>query len=215
MTNPIKELKQKDQALTNASSELAFKVTEKLQKYKESLIEAISENKMIEDIKREITDIDNQIKDFLKPLFNSHQTRNSYSFIDPDQFCIKISEQILKNISYLDNKMDELLACEGEVSQEATDTGEIIERLVEYYENVVISLREFSEKYQKQKKDVLSKRKVGSSEDILRKIMEKANMSVRKELKAYELVKEIEQILLKREKKNADMMMEWSHSTYS
>jgi hypothetical protein len=72
---------------------------------------------------------------------------------------------------------------------------------------VVISLREFSEKYQKQKKEVLSKRKVGSSEEILRRIMEKANMSVRKELKAYELVKEIEQILLKREKKNADLMM--------
>lgn len=98
-------------------------MTEKLQKYKECLIEAISENKMIEDIKREITDIDNQIKEFLKPLFNSHQTRSSYSFIDPDQFCIKISEQILKNISYLDNKMDELLACEADVPQEATDTG--------------------------------------------------------------------------------------------
>lgn len=98
-------------------------MTEKLQGYKERLIEAISENKMIEDIKREIGDIEGQIKDFLKPLFNAHQTRTSYSFIDPDQFCIKISEQILKNISYLDNKMDELLACEGEVPQETTDTG--------------------------------------------------------------------------------------------
>jgi hypothetical protein len=208
VTNPIRDLKQKDQALITASSELAFKVTEKLQRYKEGLIEAISENKMIDDVKREINEIDNQIKDFLKPLFNSHQTRSSYSFIDPDQFCIKISEQILKNIAYLDNKMDELLACEGEVPQDVTDTGEIIERLVEYYENVVISLREFTEKYQRQKKEALAKRKMGNSEDILRKIMDKANLTVRKELKAYELVKEIEQILQKREKKSTDMLIE-------
>jgi hypothetical protein len=135
---------------------------------------------MIEDIKREINEIDGQIKDFLKPLFNAHQTRSSFSFIDPDQFCIRISEQVLKNISYLDNKMDELLACEGEVAQEVTDTGDIIERLVEYYENVVISLREFAEKYQRQKKEVLSRRRMGNIDDTLRKIMEKANVSVRK-----------------------------------
>lgn len=208
MVNPLKDLKQKDQVLTNVSSELASKVTEKLQKYKESLIESISENKMIDDIKREINEIDNQIKDFLKPLFNSHQTRSSYSFIDPDQFCIRISEQVLKNISYLDNKMDELLACEGEVQQEVADTGDIIERLVEYYENVVISLREFAEKYQRQKKEVLSRRRMGNIDDTLRRIMEKANVSVRKELKAYELVKEIEQILQKREKRTTEMMID-------
>lgn len=106
MNNPLKDLKQNDQKLANASAELAFNVRDKLQKYKESLIEAISENKMLEDIKREIGEIDTQIREFLKPLFNSHQTRSSFSFIDPDQFCIRISEQVLKNISYLDNKMD-------------------------------------------------------------------------------------------------------------
>ena len=66
---------------------------------------------MLDDIKREVSDLDNQIKDFLKPLFNAHQTRNSYAFMDPDQFCIKVAEQVLRNISHLDNKMDELLAC--------------------------------------------------------------------------------------------------------
>lgn len=36
--------------------------------------------------------------------------------------------------------------------------------LVEYYENVVISLREYSEKYHKQKKEVLSKRRMGNTD---------------------------------------------------
>lgn len=107
--------------------------------------------------------------------------------------------------------MDELLAVEGEPLQETTDTGDIIERLVEYYENVVVALREFAEKYQRQKKEALARRRMGNVEDTLRRIVEKANTSVRKELKAYELVKEIEQILQKREKKGSDMMMEWLH----
>lgn len=42
MNNPLKDLKQNDQKLVNASAELAFNVRDKLQKYKESLIEAIS-----------------------------------------------------------------------------------------------------------------------------------------------------------------------------
>ena len=46
---------------------------------------------MLNEIKTEIDDIDSQIKDFLKPLFNAHQTRGNHSFLDPDNFCLKIS----------------------------------------------------------------------------------------------------------------------------
>lgn len=46
---------------------------------------------MLDDVKRELDNIESQIKDFLKPLFNSHQTRSNLSFLDPDQFCIKIA----------------------------------------------------------------------------------------------------------------------------
>jgi len=49
----------------------------------------------------------------MKPLFNANQTRGNHSFSDPDIFCVKISEKILKNMTNLDNKMDELLVCEG------------------------------------------------------------------------------------------------------
>ena len=63
-------------------------------------------------------EIDQQIKEFFKPLFNAYQNRNNHSFTDPDPFCLKISEMCLKNMTYLDNKMDELLACESESSDE-------------------------------------------------------------------------------------------------
>ena len=71
---------------------------------------------------------------------------------------------------------------------------------------MVISLREYSEKYHKQKKGVLSKGRLGNPEETLRRIMEKANVSVGKELKAYELVKEIESVLLQREKRSSQQM---------
>lgn len=108
------------------SNEFSIKVFEKLQLYKERLVLAITQSKMINEVKSEVEELETQIKDFLKPLFNAHQNRTSFSFIDPDPFCINISQRLLKNITNLDNKMDELLACEGEVSQEIIDTGLVI-----------------------------------------------------------------------------------------
>jgi hypothetical protein len=78
--------------------------------------------------------------------------KTSYNFIDPDNFCVKISERILKNIIVLDNKMDELLACESKPSSETINISETIEQLIEYYENVALSLKNFSEKFSKIKR---------------------------------------------------------------
>jgi sugar-specific transcriptional regulator TrmB len=78
--------------------------------------------------------------------------KTSYNFIDPDNFCVKISERILKNIIVLDNKMDELLACESKPSSETINISETIEQLIEYYENVALTLKNFSEKFSKIKR---------------------------------------------------------------
>lgn len=71
---------------------------------------------------------------------------------------------------------------------------------------MVISLREFAEKYSRQKKDVLARRRVGNADETMKKIVEKANLQVRQQLKAYDLVKEIESILHKRIDKNDSRM---------
>ena len=47
----------------------------------------------------------------------------------------------LKNMTVLDNKMDELLACESGPSEETLETTEVIRQLVEYYENVAIAVK--------------------------------------------------------------------------
>lgn len=67
---------------------------------------AVTQNKMIEEIKKEVDDLDQQIKEFFKPLFNANQNRTNYSFVDPDPFCLSIAERLLKNVAELDNKMD-------------------------------------------------------------------------------------------------------------
>jgi hypothetical protein len=64
----------------------------------------------------------------------------------------------------LDNKMDELLACEGVNMEEVVDTGAIIEQLVEYYNNVAVTLKEFQDKYNRIQRKALQKNRVGNSD---------------------------------------------------
>ena len=146
-------------------------------------------------------EIEGQVNNFLKPIFNAHVNRTNYSFPDPDPFCITIAERLLRNITSLDNKMDELLACHAEPSEETLDTAHVIEQLVEYYHNVAITLREFSTKYATVKRRVVEKNRLGSPQEALRRLHEKAGAAVSKEMEAYELVKEIEGLLQKRERR--------------
>ena len=69
--------------------------------------------------------------------------------------------------------MDELLACESQPSKEAINISETIEQLIEYYENVAISLKKFSEKFGKIKRQELTKRR-GSPEGGLDHIKKKS-----------------------------------------
>lgn len=103
----------------------------------------------------------------------------------------------------LDNKMDELLACEGD-AEEQIDTGDVILQLVEYYQNVAVALKEFSEKHHKLKHRLVQRSSHLNPGEVLKKITEKANASVSKDMEAYDLVKDIESLLKKREEKNQD-----------
>ena len=111
MTNKVSKLKEERTKVEDISQDLSKKVFDKLQKYKEKLVLTVAQTKMIEEIRQENDDIDQQIKEFFKPLFNSYSNRVNHSFIDPDPFCLKVAENCLKNMTYLDNKMDELLSC--------------------------------------------------------------------------------------------------------
>jgi hypothetical protein len=155
---------------------------------------------MVEEVRKEVEELDTQLKDFFRPLFNSYNNQASFSFVDPDPFCVKVSERLLKNMTLLDNKMDELLALEGPPSQDTVDTGSVIEELMDYYQNVAVTLRDFSERYGQVRNKVLARTRGNNQTDASRKIAELANTNVEKEMKAYDLVKEIEATLHRREK---------------
>lgn len=96
--------------------------------------------------------------------------------------------------------MDELLSCQNE-QQQVMNTAHVIEQLVSYYHNVAVTLRQFSERYNKIKKRVIERNRLGNSQDALRRLHEKANDVIKKEMTAYTLVKEIESLLSKRERR--------------
>lgn len=65
-------------------------------------------------------------------------------------------------------------------------------------------MREFAIKYNAIKKKAIEKSKKGNYDDIMRRISEKVNANVAKEFKSYDLIKEIDTILAKREKKSEE-----------
>lgn len=197
----MKKLKEDKEKLESQSVNFSRNVFQKLQKYKEKLVVSVSQNKMMEDVKQELDDIEFEIKDFFTPLFNAHQTKNYVNFVDPNPFCISLSEKLLKNISMLENRVDEILACETDESEETIDTGDVILQLIEYYQNVAVLLKDYSLKYNELKRKAMQRSGQRNPEDTFRKISEKANSIVKKEMEGYDLVKEIENLLEKREKR--------------
>ena len=75
-------------------------------------------------------------------------------------------------------------------------------QLIEYYQNVAITLKEHTEKYNKIKMQVLRKHQHGNAKEVSRKMSEKARSIMVKDMEAYEVVKEIERVLQKKERKD-------------
>ena len=72
---------------------------------------------------------------------------------------------------------------------------------MDYYQNVAVLLREFTDKFSKMKNDALQRNRQWSPEEAKRRITEKANTIVNEEMEMYEVVKEVENILRTREKR--------------
>jgi len=153
----MRKLKDDKEKLDSQAVNFSRNIFQKLQKYKEKLLVSLSQNKMIEDIKKELDEIELEIKDFFTPLFNAHQTKQYVNFVDPNPFCISLSEKLLKNISLLENRVDEILACETDDSDETIDTGDVILQLIEYYQNVAVLLKDYSLKYNELKRKAIQR----------------------------------------------------------
>lgn len=102
-----------------------------MQKYKECLIQSISQTNLIEHIKKELDSMEKQIFSFFKPLINAYEEKKYYNFSDPDQFSLEIAQEVLKRVNVLNNKIDDIIACQdGEESDETYDTIAVLEQLL-------------------------------------------------------------------------------------
>ena len=66
---------------------------------------------------------------------------------------------------------------------------------------MAITVKDFTEKFNNFKRKVAQKSNQANPEDLLRKITDKANKAMNKDMESYELVKEIEALLIKRDKR--------------
>lgn len=81
----------------------------------------------------------------------------------------------------------------------------VLEQLLAYYENVSAKVFEFSQKYNAIKRMQIEKnRRTASYEEVMRRIQDKVKTKMDKDFKCYDLIKEIEEILAKREKREEE-----------
>lgn len=63
---------------------------------------------MLEDIEEELTLIESQLYDFIKPLYFAHESKRSITFEDPDVFSIKVAQSIQKKMIKVSASINEL-----------------------------------------------------------------------------------------------------------
>ena len=56
-------------------------------------------------------ELENEMKDFFRPMFNAQQNKFCQSFVDPNRFCVRVTEKLFKNMISLNNLMDDILVC--------------------------------------------------------------------------------------------------------
>ena len=110
----------------------------------------------------------------------------------------------------LNNKVDEIISCQqqsdsDELSEQDANTLMVLEQLLGYYENVSAKVLEFTNRYSTIKQVQIEKsRRTASYEEVMRRIQDKVKTKMDKDFKCYDLIKEIEEILAKREKREEE-----------
>ena len=81
----------------------------------------------------------------------------------------------------------------------------VMEELLAYYENVSAKVLEFSQKYKTIKRVQIEKsRRTASYEEVIKRIQDRVRTKLDKDFKCYDMIKEIEEILDKREKREEE-----------
>ena len=92
--------------------------------------------------------METELDSYFKPLYNAYKTKRSVSMKEPNDFDLKMSYEILSKFERLNQQADDLVACEGGSSDVDIDnTISVYEQLVQYYENISCSFRDFQRVY--------------------------------------------------------------------
>lgn len=144
------------------------------------------------------------------PLYNAHTRGVHQTFDSPDEFSATIARKVLEKMVELNNKVDEIISCQQQndsegLSEQEANTLVVLEQLLHYYENVSAKVLEFSQKYDLIKRaQIENSKRTASYEEVMRRIKDKVKNKMEKDFKCYDLIKEIEEILVKREKREEE-----------
>lgn len=84
----------------------------------------------------------------------------------------------------------------------------MFDQLILYYQNVSSSFNDFSFRYNSKKKAAIEKARKGSYESVMGKVVEKVEEKLKKEFKFYDLIKEIDDILEEKNKREERKLLE-------
>lgn len=105
----LKRLKEEMDGLEEQSEKLRIQLEARLASKKSNgLVEKLRWRKMLEDIEEELTLIESQLNDFIKPLYIAHESNRSVTFEDPDFFSVKVAQSIQKKMMKVSASINEL-----------------------------------------------------------------------------------------------------------
>ena len=82
-----------------------------------------------------------------------------------------MSYEILSKFERLNQQIDDLAACEGDAGDlDIDNTISVYEQLVQYYENISCSFRDFQRAYDSVKREAIDRSRKGNYESVMNRV---------------------------------------------
>lgn len=142
----------------------------KLGLYKKCLLQTVSHTKLIEEVSNELDLMNKEMEEYFKPLYNAYKTKKKISVKDPNEFDLKVSYDVLNKLEILNQRVDDMIACESQTEEDVENTITVFEQLIQYYQNVSCSFKDFSHRYNNLKRTAIERERIGSYEAVMSKV---------------------------------------------
>lgn len=109
----LKKLKESNTQIESKMSSFSKDCHKKLALYKKCLLQTVSHTKLIDEVQNELGLMDKEMEQYFRPLYNAYKTKKKVSVKDPNQFDLKVSYDVLNKLEILNQRVDDMLACES------------------------------------------------------------------------------------------------------